>query len=746
MSTSASVFRRIGGAFAGCIFGPPKHDKETERERWDSRAAFILAASGSAIGLGNLWRFPALAFQYGGGAFFLPYLLALFLIGIPIAILEFALGQVVQSGDIACFGSMHRRLRGVGLGSVFGAYMVVIYYNVIVAWACIYIVNSFKSTLPWDVDDSVTGEDVFKPAEDFFDSVLRVTAEGSAAQSVGGDQLGAMLFVWIAIAAIVWKGVSRTSKVVYVTMLVPLCTLLVLLIRGATLEGAGEGIRQYIGQWDVSVLSQGSVWSDAVAQIFFSIGVTFGVMTAYSSYNSRYQNTVSDALIISLVNSGVSIVAGFAVFSVLGWLSLRSGIPIADLDVGGFSLAFLTYPLALAELPASNFFNFLFFLTLFLLGIDSAFALVEAVCTAIKDSSKYSHVSRGTITAIVCVLGFFVGLLYITNIGLYFLDVVDTYVSGIGMLFIGFMETFSSGWIYRIEEHEQLVGHRAVYALIFGWIGSTLLGSIIGALSQAWIGAVIALVILVLATGYAWIVAEDNDFALGDDDDEPTPLPRPSWVAEPTKFWKLFFFPVEALRGDLNAVIKAEGDGLEPETKWAIPFVWSVFIRYFIPPILVILFVVGIDGYIADGGYGGYPAEYQVAGLGAAIAVVLLVVVPMFKPELLDGLMPNKLSGAQKLGALVPIGETDDDELDKNIVSVKAAGSGLSSDESLEEGNGSGSSSEEEESEGEEESGEEESEEEEASKSSTKAADVEVELTDAKKKKRKSLSAASDSE
>lgn len=733
------VLRRIGGVFSNCMFGAPKHDKETDRERWDSRAAFILAASGSAIGLGNLWRFPALAYQYGGGAFFLPYLLALFLIGIPIAILEFALGQVVQSGDIACFGSMHKRLRGIGLGSVFGAFMVVTYYNVIVAWACIYLVNSFRSPIPWNVADDVTGEAVLEPGQNFFDNqVLRRSLDpADNANTIGGTQVGAVLFVWIAIAAIVWKGVSRTSKVVYVTMIVPLITLLILVIRGATLDGAGEGIRQYIGQWDFAVLSDGAAWSDAVSQIFFSIGVTFGVMTAYSSYNSRFQNTVSDALIISLTNSAVSVLAGFAVFSVLGFLSQRSGVPIADLKFVGISLAFLTYPVGLAELPAAGFFNVLFFLTLFFLGIDSAFSLVEAVCTAIKDSSKYNHVSRGLITTAVVSVGFFIGLLYTTNIGFYFLDIVDQYVSGIGMLFIGFMETFSSGWIYRIDEHVELVGWRAVYGLMFGWIGSTAFGCLVGGLSLAWVGAIVGGVLLIAFTAYAWFIAEDNELPLIEDSDDSAVTET---YSHRSKAWKLFLFPVESLRSDLNAVIKAEGDGLEPEKKWAIPFVWALFIRYFIPPVLIIMLTLGIADYVGDGGYGaddGYDAKFQALGLIVALLVVVLVLVPAIRPSIMEGLIPNKLSGAQKLGALVPLGSGDDDDSElaaygKEVASVKtkAAGSGLTPSDS--EASLSAAS---------------ESDELEGGERSTSAAKTgDIEMADAKKPKRKSsLSSVSDS-
>lgn len=671
----ASALTTVRNTVFGCFFGPPKHDQETNRERWDSRLAFILAASGSAIGLGNLWRFPQLAYQWGGGAFFIPYLLALFFIGIPLFVLELALGQVVQSGDVACFGSMHRRLRGVGFASVFGSFTVVCYYNVIIVWALVYLVNSFRSPLPWDVPEGATGEDVFKPSDDFFNNQV-LQAGGTQASIIVGDNFGGLLFVWGAIAAIVWKGVSRTSKVVYVTMIVPLITLFILLIRGVTLEGAGDGVIQYIGQWDMSVLENGTVWSRAVVQIFFSIGVTFGIMTAYSSYNSRFQNVVADALIIAFTNSGVSIVAGFVVFSVLGWLSQRSGIPITSDDfpaVGGVFLAFATYPQALAEVPGANFFNFLFFLTLFFLGIDSAFSLVEAVCTAVKDSAKYNHLSRGAVTSIVSVTGFLIGCLYITNLGLDFLDVVDQYVNS-GMILVGFMESFSSSWIYRIAEHTKICGDRAVYTLMAAWIGSTVIAVIIATLSIAWVGLLVGLLLCLFGSIAAVYLVEHNL-----PDDEAYEMWR-----HRSKEYTLFLFPIESLRADLNAVIKREGDGFDPDSKWAIPFVWSLFLRYFITPVLIIMLALELQGYVDTNGLADpVKAKYHAAGVVVFLVVVLLTFVPAIRPELLDGWIPAALSGVQTFGVLKPMRKQDKEHEDHRLLTEEHGATNKEEPESL---------------------------------------------------------------
>ena len=111
-----------------------EEESDNGRDRWPSRTAFYLAAVGSAVGFGNVWRFPALAKDYGGGAFFIPYLMALFVIGLPVLILEIALGQFHQTGNVGIYGSMHRRLRGVGVASCACAFMLVVYYSILLAW------------------------------------------------------------------------------------------------------------------------------------------------------------------------------------------------------------------------------------------------------------------------------------------------------------------------------------------------------------------------------------------------------------------------------------------------------------------------------------------------------------------------------------------------------------------------------------------------------------------------------------
>ncbi|MES1916187.1 MAG: hypothetical protein MHM6MM_008031 [Cercozoa sp. M6MM] len=238
------------------------------------------SAASSAIGLGNLWRFPMLAFRHGGGAFLVPYFLALVFIGVPIFVLELALGQVSQSGDIISFGSLHKRFRGIGLSSVLGAFSVVTYYSCIIAWCLVYAAHCFTSTLPWAPADEETS---LKAAGEFFVKVTGAKGLGAANGSINWESVVALAIVWITMVVCIIGGVKTVGRAIYITGLVPILTLCVLVGRGASLDGASDGVTQFIGRFELEELQKGSAWSNACGQIFFSLGVTFGIMTCYSS-------------------------------------------------------------------------------------------------------------------------------------------------------------------------------------------------------------------------------------------------------------------------------------------------------------------------------------------------------------------------------------------------------------------------------------------------------------------------------
>jgi len=222
-----------------------------------NRPTFILASVGAAIGLGNFWRFPYLTYKYGGGFFFFPYLMCLFFMGIPLLIMELGLGQKIQRGDVSVFRGIHPRLAGIGVASVFSAYIICFYYNVIIAWSLVYFVSGFISPLPWSKDNKdfvpKCDQEHYSRAEQFFlIDVIRYYNDDCEAYKDGDESQFSVsaffgtAFVWFMCFIAVFKGVKSASWLVWVTVPLPAVLVIVLVIRGLSLEGAAQGIDQYL--------------------------------------------------------------------------------------------------------------------------------------------------------------------------------------------------------------------------------------------------------------------------------------------------------------------------------------------------------------------------------------------------------------------------------------------------------------------------------------------------------------------
>lgn len=590
--------------------------EEVKREEWSSRIAFYFAAIGAAVGFGNVWRFPALCVDYGGGAFFVPYLMALFLVGIPILILEVGFGQFFQTGDVNVFGGFHPRFRGVGVASVCCGFMLVVYYSMLIAWVVHAFFDSFGSEDPWgkpDVNGTV--------AVDYF------VGEIIGAKTLGDDGRPTRM-VWpnVGCAALVWVtcffgtafGVEWTGRITYFTMGIPIVLLFIFLGRGLTLEGYEEGIHEYIGIWDMSVLSeQGEVWSTAVSQIFFSIGVTFGIMTAFGSYCPQGSPVFVNSCVISFANSFFSFISGFAVFAALGHLSYTSGIPVTELPYGGFSLVFGTWPVILGSLPGGEHWVRLLFFDLFLLGIDSAFAFNEAISTVILDTKFFVGTPKWKVHAGICLSGFLLSLMYATDAGLNFLDVIDFYINFV-MLIVGCFECMGAGWVYGIDKTLSKCGMPAfaTYFLAnFGsvlvacgiWFGTGNVGAGFGALFGFY--AVFLAISLFLLKQHTV-----GTMSFGE------------------AVWALSFENIFDLK-----------ERIEPVVQW-IPGIWCFLIKQFLPHLLIILFInlaqskTG-DGDAIFGGYGGYSMDpYQIMGILTFVFTVVAFTVGFLFPQFYEPL------------------------------------------------------------------------------------------------------------
>ena len=410
------------------------------RERWANRGAFIMAAIGSAIGLGNVWRFPYMAASNGGAVFFIPYVIALITTGIPLIALEYYLGARSQKGPSEAYGNIKKGANYIGWFALLVAAMITIYYCVIMGWSWNYVAHSIG--VKWSGAEG----------DFFFGKVLGIS---DGIFNLGGVQwlivIGNFL-TWAAIFFIVFKGVKIVGKVVNWTVSIPWILLLILIIRGITLKGSGDGLEYYLNP-DFSKLWDPKIWLAAYGQIFFSLSLGFGIMIAYSSYMPKDTDINTNAWVVSFANCSTSFFAGFAVFSTLGFLAFQQGAPVAEVaGSGGVGMAFVVYPAAIATLPGGvviqSLFGIAFFLMLLTLGIDSAFSLVEAIITGIKDTFKWK---RETVAFWVCAVGFLLGTLYATKAGLYWLDLVDHWMNW-GLVIVGLLEAVLIAWFFNVHE------------------------------------------------------------------------------------------------------------------------------------------------------------------------------------------------------------------------------------------------------------------------------------------------------
>ncbi|XP_078517838.1 sodium- and chloride-dependent taurine transporter-like [Lissotriton helveticus] len=472
--------------------------KPPQREKWASKIDFLLTVAGGLVGLGNVWRFPYLCYKNGGGAFLIPYFIFLFGGGLPVFFLELVLGQYTSEGGITCWEKICPVFTGIGYASIVMVSLLNVYYIILLAWGLYYLLHSFRSRLPWaychqtwNTDNCL--EDTFRrnktlwmslnmtnftsPVTEFWENNVLSLSKGI--EDVGvikWDLALCLLLVWVICFFCIWKGIRSTGKIVYFTATFPFIMLLILLIRGVTLPGAGAGIMFFLYP-DITRLADPQVWIDAGTQIFFSYAICLGEMTSLGSYNKYKYNCYRDCMLLGCLNSGTSFVSGFVIFSILGFMAQEQGVEIADVAESGPGLAFIAYPKAVPMMPLPTFWAILFFIMLLLLGLDSLFVEVEGQITSLVDlypSFLRKGYRREIFIAIVCMLSYLLGLSMVTEGGMYVFQLFDYYAaSGVCLLWVAFFECIAVGWVYGADNFydaiEDMIGYRPGPWMKWSW-------------------------------------------------------------------------------------------------------------------------------------------------------------------------------------------------------------------------------------------------------------------------------------
>lgn len=407
-----------------------------QREQWGTRIGFILAAVGSAVGLGNIWRFPYMTYENGGGAFLIPYFFALLTAGIPIIILEFGVGHKYKGSAPLSFAKIKDKWEWLGWWQIFVAFIISVYYVVVVSWALNYVF--IAANLGWGL----------KPEGFFFNEFLNLSSGpldfGNIVWPIFIGSMVIWLITWIVLFSGVKYGIELANKIFLPILFV---LLLVMLAHAVTLDGAKKGL-EWLFKPNFNIILDYKVWTAAYGQIFFTLSICFAIMITYSSYLPRKSDINNNGLMTAFINCGFSILSGIMVFGVLGYMAHERGVAIREVVDSGVGLAFVTIPQAVNLLPASRLFGTLFFLSLVFAGLSSMISITEAFCSALID--KYGW-NRKIVTTIFSLGGFIFSLIFMTKSGMFLLDIVDHFINNFGIVFAGLVEVILLSWFFRLE-------------------------------------------------------------------------------------------------------------------------------------------------------------------------------------------------------------------------------------------------------------------------------------------------------
>ncbi|KAL0968632.1 hypothetical protein UPYG_G00269390 [Umbra pygmaea] len=497
-------------------------EEDAARPAWNSKLQYILAQVGFSVGLGNVWRFPYLCQKNGGGAYLVPYLILLIVIGIPLFFLELSVGQRIRRGSIGVWNYISPRLGGIGFASCVVCFFVALYYNVIIGWSLFYFSQSFQHPLPWHECPLVknkTNTYVVPECEKssattyyWYRQALDISDSISESGGLNWRMTLCLLAAWSMVGLAMIRGIQSSGKVMYFSSLFPYVVLICFLVRALLLKGSVDGIRHMFTP-KLEIMLESKVWREAATQVFFALGLGFGGVIAFSSYNKRDNNCHFDAVLVSFINFFTSVLATLVVFAVLGFkanimnakcLALntkkivgflgneisgdlvphhinftttlsaedyqqmtdilrgvtedkypRLGLDSCSIEeelnkaVQGTGLAFIAFTEAMTHFPASPFWSVMFFLMLVNLGLGSMFGTIEGIITPLVDTFK---VRKEILTVGVCLLAFFIGLLFVQRSGNYWVAMFDDYSATLPLLIVVILENVAVAWVYGTDK------------------------------------------------------------------------------------------------------------------------------------------------------------------------------------------------------------------------------------------------------------------------------------------------------
>ncbi|HHW52875.1 MAG: sodium-dependent transporter [Acinetobacter sp.] len=425
------------------------------RESWSARSGFIIAAIGSAVGLGNIWRFPYVAYENGGGAFLIPYLIAIFAAGLPLLFLDYAVGHKYRKAPPTAYKKLMNS-EALGWWQVMVTLLIGIYYASVLSWAGSYMFYSIGQQ--WGTD-----------TEKFFFTSYLQNGEGLAFGFVPTLFIG-LVIVWTVVMFILYGGVKKgveLSNKIFMPLLVILFSILV--VQALRLPGAVDGLNAFFTpNWEA--MANYKVWLAAFGHIFFSLSVGFGIMLTYSSYLKRKTNLTGSGLVVALANSSFEILAGIGIFAALGFMAYSAGSSVDEVVSGGIGLAFIAFPKIISSLGAGgDLFGFLFFASLTVAGVTSMVSILQVPIAAFQDKLGWSR--KRAVTIIAGGSAIVSTILFSTHSAITFVDIIDYFANNIGIVGGGLLSIILVTWFRRplLKELQQHVNQYSSIKLGWGW-------------------------------------------------------------------------------------------------------------------------------------------------------------------------------------------------------------------------------------------------------------------------------------
>ncbi|WP_407453034.1 sodium-dependent transporter [Methanobrevibacter sp.] len=426
-----------------------------DKNEWGSNLSFILAMIGSAVGLGNIWRYPYVLYSNGGGAFYIPYIVAILLMGIPFLILEYGVGYNFKSSFPKAVRKINSKCEYLGWFLPVAVFMIMIYYSAILGWDGIYMILSF--TKGWGADPNAFFATTLLHSTDSYMGLLQFLPVIAIAMLVG------WVIIWFISHRDLEKGLGKVSKV-----LVPLLFVIMIVIVGfsLTLPGASIGLAELFNP-DWSLLGNFNIWMAAFGQIVFSLSLGMSIAFTYASYTKDDADLITNTISIALANSLFENFAALGVFSILGYMSLQSGNAVADLVTQGTGLVFVAYPTVFNVLGNwALVLGPLFFLAVYLAGLTSILSTIEPLSFSIQN--KFG-LTRSKTMSILCVVGAVSSMVYATAFGGSLLGFVDTFINQIALLFGVIVECIVFAWIFKAERLVDFLNSRSKTIKLGKW-------------------------------------------------------------------------------------------------------------------------------------------------------------------------------------------------------------------------------------------------------------------------------------